>query len=305
MRGPLFQCVPNLSEGRRCDLLEELAQSLRAVPGLHLADCSWDADHNRSVFTLLGDAAALRAAVPLLYRWCDAHVDMSAHSGEHPRVGAVDVVPFIPLLETPMEAAVELSRQVAAEVAEQFDLPVYLYEEASTRAALRLLPDVRKGQLAGVLERLAGADTGPDFGPARLHPRLGATVIGARRPLVAYNIVLDTDDLSLAWRVARRVRERDGGLVSVRAIGVKLEQKGRVQVSMNLTDPLRTSLYAAFEKVASEARRYGVEIVSSELIGLTPLEVLVETARHYLRLHDFKADQVLERQLLEAFREGH
>ncbi len=299
----MFQCVPNLSEGRRPEVVQALVEAVQR-PGLRVADFSCDPDHNRMVISLLGAAEPLEEAVLALYAEAARHLSLEAHEGAHPRIGVVDVVPFVPLLGTPMEAAVELARRVGQRVAERFDLPVFLYEKAALRPERTLLPDIRQGQLAGLRQRLLDPSYRPDFGPAELHPRLGATVIGARLPLVAYNVVLDTDDLSAAQEIARRVRERDGGLRSVRAIAVPLEERRRVQISLNLTDPGRTGLHAALEKVRMEAGRYGAGVVSSEVVGLCPLEALLEAGRHYLQLENFRTGQVLEQQLWELAREA-
>ncbi|MGE0494410.1 MAG: glutamate formimidoyltransferase [Vulcanimicrobiota bacterium] len=295
---PVFQCIPNLSEGRRPELLLELAERLTGVEGVHLADHSWDRDHHRAVYTLLGSADPLRAAMLEIFDWASQHLDLEGHQGEHPRVGAIDVVPFVPVWQATMEQARELAVSLAEAVAERHQVPVFLYEEAARKPEHRLLPELRRGGLEGLRLRLAHQELTPDLGPAQLHPRLGATVIGARGPLLAYNIVLGTDKLEIAQAIARRIREGGGGLVSVRALGVSLEHQGRVQVSMNLTRPLTTGFYQAFEMVKVEARRHGVTIESSELIGLCPLEALAEVGRYYLQLNGFRAEQVLEHQLL-------
>ncbi len=298
MPDPILWCIPNLSEGRRTSLLEELAEQLQQVPGLCLADHSWDGDHHRSVFTLLGPATALGEGLFRLFDWAARHIDLNQHDGSHPRVGAVDVVPFVPVLDSSLQFAVEISLKLAEEVARRFEVPIFLYEKSSSNG--RLLPDLRRGGLAGLASRLAQEP--PDFGPPTLHPQLGASVFGARNPLIAYNIVLATDQLEVAKKIALRVREGNGGLVSVRAIPIRLEEQGRVQVSLNLTDPLRTGFGPVFEMVKREAQRYGVLVHSSELIGVCPLEALVEVARYYLQLDGLSAEQVLENQLLHFTR---
>ncbi|MBI3927271.1 MAG: glutamate formimidoyltransferase [Armatimonadetes bacterium] len=305
---PLFlQCVPNVSEGRDPEAIQALADSVRSVSGVHLVDFSSDPDHHRSVFTLLGEPAGLESAILQLFDCASRTIDIRSHVGEHPRVGAVDVVPFVPLLDTPMETAVALADRVAREVGRLHRLPVFLYEESATRPDRRRLPDLRRGQLKGLETRMAQEGGGPDYGPAEIHPRLGATIIGARRPLVAYNILLDTGDVQVAKAIARILREQDGGLRTVRAIGVMLGQQGRAQVSINLTDPAQVSMYRVLEMVRTEARRYGVTVLSSQLVGLTPLGALVETASYYLQLPDLNLEQVLEYQLLRTLvplREG-
>ena len=306
MDSHLFQCVPNVSEGRRPEVVDAMADALRAVPGVRLLDHSSDRDHHRSVFTLVGTADPLRSAMRTLFDLADRHVDLAHHQGAHPRIGAVDVVPFVPLAGAPMEAARVLAREVAEEVASRFDLPVYLYEESALRPERRSLAWIRRGGLEALAEALATPERAPDLGPARPHPRLGATVVGARRPLVAFNALLDTADVEVARAVARRVRERDGGLRSVRALGLFLAERGRAQVSMNLLDPDRTALYTVLELVRLEARRYGARVLSTELIGVLPLSVLAEAAAYHLQLEDFGPHRVLESGLLEmARREPH
>jgi len=298
----MFQCVPNLSEGRRPEVVQALVDAVRR-PGLSLADFSCDPDHNRMVISLLGSGPALEEAILAMYAEAARHLSLDVHEGAHPRVGVVDVVPFVPLLGTPMEEAVELARRVARQVAERYELPVFLYEKAALRPDRTSLPDIRKGQLEGLRQRLLDPAWEPDFGPRELHPRLGATVIGARLPLVAYNVLLDTDDLSAGQAIARKVRERDGGLRTVRAIAIALKERRQVQISLNLTDPGRTGLYTALEMVRMEARRYGAAVVSSEVVGLCPLEALLEAGRYYLQLENFKTTQVLEQQIWEMARE--
>ncbi len=293
----LFQCVPNLSEGRRPEVVQALADSVSSIAGVTVVDHSCDKDHNRMVLSMLGEAEPLEQAILSLYRAADQHLNVHQHQGAHPRIGAVDVVPFVPVLDATMEQAVALARTTAEKVADELQLPVFLYAEAARREAYRSLTWLRRGQLEGLSQDL-NAERRPDFGPPSLHSRLGATVVGARRPLVAYNVVLDTGDLEVARQVARRVRESSGGLRAVQAMGVMLEERGHAQVSMNLIDPRRTSLYTAFEMVRMEARRFGVSVLDSEIVGLAPLECLVETARYYLQLADFRSTQVLEAQIL-------
>lgn len=299
MSRPLFQCVPNVSEGRRPEVVAAMAEALAAVPGVYLLDHSADRDHNRSVFTIVGGPEPLRRAVLTLFRMAREAVDMGRHEGAHPRIGAVDVTPFVPLGGTPMEVAVLTADRVAEAVAAEFDVPVFLYEESARRPERRHLPYLRRGGLEGLAHRIGTPEWIPDLGPNRLHPRLGAAVIGARRPLIAFNVLLDTPDVEVAKAVARRVRERDGGLRHVRALGLFLHERGKAQVSMNLVDPDRTALYTAFEMVRMEARRHGANVLSSELIGLVPLGALADTASYYLQLEDFGPERVIERRLLE------
>ncbi len=297
MSSGLFQCVPNLSEGRRPEVIESLVQSARSVEGVSVVDSSADKDHNRMVITMLGPAAPLEEAILALFHAADQHLHVHTHQGAHPRIGAVDVVPFVPVWRSTMEEAVRLAHRTGARIAEELHVPVYFYAEAARKEPYRSLTWLRRGQLEGLARELA-TERVPDHGPPALHARLGATVVGARRPLIAYNVVLDTADLEVARAVARRVRESSGGLRALQAMGVMLEERGKAQVSMNLVDPQRTSLYTALEMVRMEARRYGVSILDTEIIGIAPVESLIECARYYLQLTDFRSSQVLETQIL-------
>lgn len=293
----LFQCIPNLSEGRRPEVIQALTDAVRDVPGVTLVDHSADKDHNRMVLTMLGAAEPLEEAILKLFHEADRHLNVHQHKGAHPRIGAIDVVPFVPVWRSTMEQAVQLAHRTGERIAEELQVPVYFYAEASRKETYRSLSWLRRGQLEGLLKDLA-AERVPDLGPPALHARLGATVVGARRPLIAYNVVLDSTDLEVARQVARRVRESSGGLRWIQAMGVMLEERGKAQVSMNLVDPERTSLYTALEMVKMEARRYGVTVLDSEIIGLSPVETLIEAARYYLQLTDFRSSQVLESQIL-------
>ncbi len=301
---PPLQCVPNVSEGRRPDVVARLAAAVASVPGVHLLDVSSDRDHNRSVLTLAGTARDLRASLMALYEEAIREIDLTRHEGVHPRVGAVDVVPFIPLGDTPMEEAVAAAEALAQEVADRFHLPVFLYEraarypEGSERSERRLLANVRRGGFEGLPAKLADPAWQPDFGPARAHPTAGATVIGARFFLIAFNVVLDTPDVAIARLVARRVRESAaGGLPAVRAMGVYLESRNLVQVSMNLVDFRRTSMHAALERVRREAAALGARVLESELIGLLPEEAAAGVVRDALQLSTFDAGRLLESRL--------
>jgi glutamate formiminotransferase len=266
---PLLECVPNVAEGRRPVVVARLAAAV-ARPGVRVLDVGSDPDHHRSVLTLAGEPEALEAGLLALFAEALAAIDLRAHEGVHPRVGAVDVVPFVPLGETPMAVAVAAARSLGAAVAARFDLPVLLYEEAASRPERRLLPDLRRGGLAGLGARLADPAGRPDFGPPRLHPTAGAAIVGARSFLIAVNALLDTAEVAVAGAVARAVRESSGGLPAVRALGLLLARRGRAQVSLNLVDYRRTSLAAAMDAVAAEAARHGARVVETELVGLLP-----------------------------------
>ncbi len=292
----MLECVPNVSEGRRPEVVRELARAA-AAPGVAVLDVSSDPDHNRTVLTLAGEPAALHDGLLALYEAALAAVDLTRHRGVHPRVGAVDVVPFVPLGESTMAAAVAAAVRLGEAVAERFALPVFLYEEAARRPERRRLPEVRRGGFEGLPARLADPAWVPDFGPPRLHPTAGATIVGARFFLIAYNVVLDTADPEVARRIAARVRERAGGLPAVRAIGVYLESRGRAQVSMNLLDYRRTSMAAALARVRQEAEALGTRVVASEVVGLVPQEAVDAALREALLLEGFGGETVLERRL--------
>lgn len=294
------ECVPNISEGRRLDIVEAMATSVREARGVHLLDQTSDPDHNRSVLTLAGAPTSLTAAVLALFDAAIAAIDLRTHRGVHPRVGAVDVVPFVPVGNVTMTTCVELARDTAAEVARRFEIPVYLYEEAAVSHERRNLADIRRGQFEGLTEKLQSPGWAPDFGPRRPHPTAGATIIGARRPLVAFNVNLDTDQLDVAVAIARAVRHRDGGLPFVKAMGVPLVGRGLVQVSMNLTNVDVTPPHLAFEAVQAEARRRGVRVHGSELIGLMPASAVAAAAAAHLQLSAFGPAQVLETRVLDA-----
>jgi glutamate formiminotransferase len=293
----VIECIPNVSEGRRPEIVEAMAAAIRAVPGVRLLDHSSDPSHNRSVFTLAGDAGAVERAVMALFDRAVADIDLRRHSGEHPRLGAVDVVPFVPIEGVTMADCVALAKKVGAEVAERFQIPVYLYEEASANPARRNLEDIRRGEFEGLAAKMATAGWTPDFGPAAPHPSAGATVIGARMPLIAYNINLATDRLDVAKKIAAGIRHSTGGYRFVKAMGIKLESRGIVQVSMNLTNFEKTPIFRVFETVKREADRYGVAILESEIVGLVPSAALMAAAEFYLQIDGFKADQVLENKL--------
>ncbi len=297
---PLIECIPNVSEGRRADVIEECAQAIRATAA-RLLDVHSDPSHNRSVYTLVGDADAVRAGVLALFNRAIARIDLRLHAGEHPRVGAVDVVPFVPIEDATMDDCVALARSVGAEVAKRYELPVFLYEEAATSPARRNLEDIRRGEFEGLSLKMAQAEWRPDFGPARPHPSAGASVIGARRALIAYNINLRTTDLAIARTIAAAVRQSSGGLRHVKAMGVDLANRGMVQVSMNLTDYEQTPMFRVFELVKREAARQGVPVASSEIVGLVPAAALTASAAWFLQLDEtFSTDQILENRLKKA-----
>jgi glutamate formiminotransferase len=295
----LIECVPNISEGRRADVVEAVVAAIRPS-GVRILDVQSDQDHNRSVLTLAGDDESLARGVPALFEAALARIDLRSHSGEHPRMGAVDVVPFVPIEGATMQDCVALARSVAAEVAERFQLPIFLYEEAATAPHRRNLEDIRRGEFEGLAKKMEDPLWRPDAGPAAPHPSAGASVMGARMPLIAYNINLDTSDVEVAKRIAKAIRFSSGGYRFVKAMGLLLEQRQVAQVSINMTDFKRTPLFRVFETVRAEAARYGVNVIGSEIVGLVPAEALLDTADHFLRLEGFRPSQVLERRIGEV-----
>lgn len=314
----LVESVPNVSEGRRLDVVERLADAISGVGGVHLLDRTSDASHNRSVFTMAGPGTAISDALERLVAAAIDEIDMERHSGEHPRIGAVDVVPFVPLEGTSMAQAVELARRFGRRVAERFDVPVYLYAEAAVRPDRVRLAEVRRGQYEGLRAEIATKGREPDFGPARMHPSAGALAVGARPFLIAYNINLESPDKELAVRIARRIRESGGGLPKVQANGFYIEELDCAQVSMNLLDFRTTPIWRVWETVRAEAAEDGVELAESELIGLAPVAAFLDVAdragaatdaaveerlaaaARFLKLRDYSPLQALELRLAAA-----
>lgn len=295
----IVECVPNFSEGRDLEKIDKIVSSFRAKSGVKLLDYSNDEDHNRLVVTVVGEPEALRDAIIEAIGVAVQLIDLNHHKGQHPRMGAVDVVPFIPIKNVTMEEAIAISREVAHSVAEAYQLPVFLYEKSATASHRENLATVRKGEFEGMAEKIKLPEWKPDFGPAERHPTAGAVAIGARMPLVAYNINLSTDSLDIATQIAKNIRHVNGGLRFVKAMGVELKERNITQVSINMTDYSKTALYRAFELTRIEARRYGVSIVGSEIIGLVPMEALIDTASYYLGLENFSMQQVLEARIME------
>jgi glutamate formiminotransferase len=317
----LVESVPNFSEGRRLDVVERLAAAVMSTAGVHLLDRTSDASHNRSVLTLAGEADAVAEALERAVAVAVHEIDMEAHTGEHPRIGAVDVIPFVPLAGTTIDDCVELAQRFGRRIAERFELPVYLYARAASRRERVKLADVRRGGYEGLKVEIEQPGREPDFGPARMHPSAGAVAVGARPFLIAWNINLASADRDLAVRIARRIRESGGGLPKVQANGFMIEELGRAQVSMNLLDFAVTPMWVVWETVRDVAAEDGVELAESELIGLAPVAALLDVADRagapaddsverrlaaaaaYLRLRDFSPLQALELRL-EAARSG-
>jgi glutamate formiminotransferase / 5-formyltetrahydrofolate cyclo-ligase len=314
----LIESVPNVSEGRRLDVVDRMAAAIESEDGVFLLDRTSDASHNRSVFTIAGEHQPVSAALERLVDVAFSDIDMEEHIGEHPRIGAVDVIPFVPLATTSMDDCVEMAREFGARIANRFTLPVYLYANAATRLERVKLADVRRGQYEGLKSEIGEPGRAPDFGPARTHPSAGAVAVGARPFLIAYNINLASRDVELAKRIARRVRESGGGLPKVQANGFWIEELGRAQVSMNILDFNVAPVWLVWETVRDVAAEDGVELAESELIGLAPLAAFLAVAERvdappddpverrlaaaadYLRLRDFSPMQALELRLEAA-----
>ena len=296
----IIESVPNFSEGRRGEVVQAIVEAVRKAPGgARVLNISSDADHNRSVLTLAGDDAQVRASVLRLFEAALERIDLRTHKGEHPRLGAVDVVPFVPVKGVTMADCAALARSVGEEVAGRFQLPVYLYEESATAEHRRNLAEIRKGEFEGLPKKMKDPLWAPDFGPAEPHPSAGATVIGAREFLIAFNVNLATPDVQIADKIARAIRHSSGGLRYCKAMGVALSERRIAQVSINMVNFKKTPLHRVVEMVKSEAARYGVNVVGSEIVGLVPNDALLAAADFYLRLEDFNVSQVLENRLAE------
>ncbi len=294
----IIQCVPNFSEGRDLAKIEQIIAPFRGKEGVKLLDYSNDEDHNRVVVTVVGEKEALKTAVIEAVGLAAKLIDMTKHEGQHPRMGATDVIPFIPIKNATMEECIALSKEVAEAVYTKHGVPSFLYEKSASSSDRENLANIRKGQFEGMSEKVKSPEWKPDFG-TEIHPTAGITAIGARMPLVAFNVNLNTNDLELANKIAKNVRHLSGGLRYCKALGIALEERGIVQISMNMTDFTKTPLYRAFELVRIEAQRYGVSIVGSEIVGLVPMDALIGTAEYYLGIENFSYDQVLEKRIME------
>jgi glutamate formiminotransferase len=295
----IMECVPNFSEGKDPAKIEKIIASFREREGVKLLDHQKDADHNRLVVTAVGEPEPLRDAVIAAVGMAVEVIDMRQHQGQHPRMGAVDVIPFIPVKNVTMEEAITLSKDVAKAVWETYRLPIFLYEASATSPERKDLANIRKGQFEGMAEKIRLPEWRPDFGDAAIHPTAGVAAIGARMPLVAFNVNLDTDKIEIANAIAKAVRHISGGLRYCKAIGIVLKERNIVQVSMNMTDFTKTPLYRAVELIRAEAKRYGVNVVGSEIVGLVPMEALADAASYYMGLENFTIEQVLEARIME------
>ncbi|AKI37811.1 TPA: glutamate formimidoyltransferase [Streptococcus pyogenes] len=295
----IVECIPNFSEGQNQAVIDGLVATAKSIPGVTLLDYSSDASHNRSVFTLVGDDQSIQEAAFQLVKYASENIDMTKHHGEHPRMGATDVCPFVPIKDITTQECVEISKQVAERINRELGIPIFLYEDSATRPERQNLAKVRKGQFEGMPEKLLEEDWAPDYGDRKIHPTAGVTAVGARMPLVAFNVNLDTDNIDIAHKIAKIIRGSGGGYKYCKAIGVMLEDRHIAQVSMNMVNFEKCSLYRTFETIKFEARRYGVNVIGSEIIGLAPAKALIDVAEYYLQVEDFDYHkQVLENHLL-------
>jgi len=294
----IVECVPNFSEGRRREVIRKITDQIKRVPGISLLDCTSNESHNRTVVTFVGDPESVLEAAFLSAKKAAELINMEDYRGEHPSIGAADVIPFVPVSEVTMEECVQLARRLGKRIGEELKIPVYLYEEAATRPDRSNLVNIRRGRYQGLKEDIKEADWQPDFGPAVM-PRAGATAVGARLPLVGLNINLSTQDVNIAQNIAKAIRGSSGGFPSIKALGVMIDEKHTAQVTINVCNHKEVPLHRVFEMVKSEASRYGVSIISSEIVGLTPLDALVDAAAFYLRLEDFHLSQILEKRISE------
>lgn len=295
----LVECVPNFSEGRDKEIIEKIVDEVRKTEGVKLLDYCSDKDHNRSVVTLIGGPEEVKEAAFRLIKKASELIDMSKHSGAHPRMGATDVVPFIPIKDITTEECAQMAKELGKRVGEELNIPVYLYEDAASTPERQNLANVRKGQYEGFFEKIKQPEWKPDFGPCEMNVKSGATVIGARFPLIAYNVNLGTDNIEIANAIAKKIRHMSGGLRYAKAVGVMLTERNIAQVSINMVNYEKTAVYTIQEMVKMEAKRYGVPVVGAEVIGLVPMKALIDCAEYYLQIENFDINQVLESRLAE------
>ena len=295
----IIECIPNFSEGRNKEVIERIMDTLRGKDGIKLLDYSSDRDHNRTVVTFIGEPEAVEKVMINMASAVYENIDMTLHEGGHPRMGALDVIPFVPVSGVTMEECIGLANRVGKQIAESFNIPVYLYEDAAKVADRQNLANVRKGQYEGFFEKIKKQEWKPDYGPSEVNVKGGCIAVSARVPLVAFNVNLGTDNIEVANNIAKAVRHIGGGLRFVKAMGVKIEYRNIVQVSMNLVNYEKTALYRAFEMVKMEAKRYGVPVIGSEVVGLVPMASLIQSAEYYLQIEKFSMEQVLEKRIWE------
>ena len=295
----IVQCVPNFSEGKDLEKIEKIVSPLRGKEGVKLLNYEADKDYNRVVVTVIGEPEAVKNAVFEAIGVAKEVIDMNVHKGQHSRFGACDVCPFIPIKDMTMEDSVKIAKELGEMVADKYEIPVFLYEAAASKPERENLATVRKGEYEGLDNKFEDENWAPDFGKAKKHPTAGAIAIGARKPLIAYNINLDTPNIEIASKIAKTIRHSSGGYRYIKAGPVEVPERNITQVTMNLTDYSKTAMYRAFEAVKMEARRYGVNVTGSEVVGLCPMKALVDTAAYYLGLENFSLDKVLESSLME------
>ncbi len=296
----IIECIPNFSEGRREEIIETIADTIRVIKGVKLLDYSSDKSHNRSVFTFIGDPESVKKAAFASCKMASKLINMTKHSGGHPRMGATDVIPLVPIKDITVEECVKLSQELGKQIADELSIPVFLYEDSATKPERKNLATIRKGQFEGMAKKLQDPNWAPDFGTQKIHSTAGVVAVGTRMPLIAFNINLDISDITVADKIARTIRESSGGLKHVKAIGVMLEEQNIAQVSINMTNYKKTALHEVFEMVKTEAKRYNANITNSEIIGLVPMDALIDIAKYYLWLDGFNAEkQVLENYLFQ------
>ncbi|WP_026895157.1 glutamate formimidoyltransferase [Clostridiisalibacter paucivorans] len=295
----IIQCVPNFSEGRNKDIIEKIVSEIKKVDDVKLLDYSLDSDHNRSVVTFVGTLKGVEEAAFNACKMASELIDMTNHKGEHPRMGATDVIPLIPIKDVTMDDCIELSKRLAKRIGEELNISVFLYEKSAISKDRENLAHIRRGQYEGMEDKIKEEEWKPDFGPVKLNKKSGVTAIGARMPLIAYNVNLNTNDINIANKIAKAVRGSSGGLRYCKAMGVEIKEKDIVQVSMNMVNYEKTPLYRVFDMIEREAKRFGVNVLESEIIGLVPSYALIDCARYYLKIDGFKKDQILENRLGE------
>lgn len=295
----IVECVVNFSEGRDIEKIEKIVAPFNTTEGAKLVNYEADKDYNRVVVTVMGEPEGVKKAVVEAIGLATDLIDLTVHEGQHSRMGATDVVPFIPIKNMSMDECIELAKEVGAEIADKYQIPVFLYEDAAQKTIRKNLAKIRKGQFEGMAEKLQDPEWAPDFGEAKIHPTAGATAVGARMPLVAYNIDLDTTNVEIANKIAKAIRHSGGGFRFIKAGGVEIAERGITQVTMNITNYQKTAVYRVFETVKMEARRYGVNVLGSEIVGLVPMEALIDTSEYYLGLYGFSLDKVIETHIME------
>ena len=297
----LVESVPNFSEGRREEVVRAIVKEAEKYDGVWILDWSMDPDHNRSVVTLIGKPDELVDALFDMAKKAVELIDLRHHEGEHPRMGAVDVIPFVPVMNTDMKECVELSKRLGKRIGEELGVPVYLYERSATKPERENLANIRKGEFEGFFDKIKDPNWKPDFGPDEVHPTAGVVAVGAREYLIAFNVNLGTEDLSVAKKIAKAVRHISGGFRYVKAIGLELKDKGMVQVSMNLTNYKKSPIFRVFETIKREAQRHGVPVVESEIIGMVPLQAMIDVAMWYLQVNEFDTSRIIESRILDIF----